>query len=52
MVTETGDKQWCLSRAIEMGEIGEAVPDLLRAGRPHSREIVIPWHHFSASRGQ
>ena len=44
--------QWCRSRLIEVGEIGEAVPGLVRAGRPRSQEVVIPWHHFSPSRGE
>ena len=35
-------EQWCRSRLTEVGEIGEAVPSLVRAGRPRSQEIVIP----------
>ena len=32
------------SRLIEVGEIAEAVPGLVRAGRPRSQEVVIPLH--------
>ena len=35
-------EQWCRSRLIEVGEIGEAMPGLVRAGRPRSQEVVIP----------
>ena len=29
-------------RLIQVGEMAEAVPGLVRAGRPRSREAVIP----------
>ena len=32
---------WRGSRLIQVGEMAEAVPDLMRAGRPRSREAVI-----------
>ena len=35
-------KQWCLSRLIGMREMGEAVPGLVRAGRPRSRVGLLP----------
>ena len=33
---------WRRSRLIQVGEMAEAVPGLVRAGRPRSREAVIP----------
>ena len=33
---------WRRSRLIQVGEMGEAVPGLVRAGRPRSREAIIP----------
>ena len=36
------------SRLIEVGETGEAVPGLVRAGRPRSQEVVIPYPSPSA----
>ena len=42
MVTATMGKQWCLSRLIGMREMGEAVPGLVRAGRPRSRVGLLP----------
>ena len=33
---------WRCSRLIQVGEMGEAVPGLVRAGRPRSREAIIP----------
>ena len=35
-------KPWRRSRLIQVGEMGEAVPGLVRAGRPRSQEAVIP----------
>ena len=32
---------WRRSRLIQVGEMGEAVPGLVRAGRPRSREAFI-----------
>ena len=32
---------WRRSRLIQVGEMGEAVPDLMRAGRPRSQEAII-----------
>ena len=33
---------WRRSRLIQVGEMAEAVPGLVRAGRPRSREAFIP----------
>ena len=33
---------WRRSRLIQVGEMAEAVPGLVRAGRPRSQEAVIP----------
>ena len=33
---------WRRSRLIQVGEMAEAVPGLVRAGRPRSREAIIP----------
>ena len=33
---------WLRSRLIQVGEMAEAVPGLVRAGRPRSQEAVIP----------
>ena len=33
---------WRRSRLIQVGEMAQAVPGLVRAGRPRSREAVIP----------
>ena len=33
---------WRRSRLIQVGEMAEAVPGLVRAGRPRSQEVVIP----------
>ena len=33
---------WRRSRLIQVGEMAETVPGLVRAGRPRSREAVIP----------
>ena len=33
---------WRRSRLIQVGEMAEAVPSFARAGRPRSREAVIP----------
>ena len=35
-------KPWRRSRLIQVGEMAEAVPSLVRAGRPRSQEAVIP----------
>ena len=34
-------RERCRSRLIELGEIGVAVPSLVRAGRPRFQEVVI-----------
>ena len=41
-VSQTEGEQWCRSRLIEVGEMGEALPGLVRAGRPRSQEVGIP----------
>ena len=33
---------WRRSRLIQVGEMAEAVPGLVRAGRPRSQEAIIP----------
>ena len=33
---------WLRSRLIQVGETAEAVPGLVRAGRPRSQEAIIP----------
>ena len=33
---------WRRSGLIQVGEMAEAVPGLVRAGRPRSREAIIP----------
>ena len=33
---------WRRSRLIQVGEMVEAVPGLVRAGRPRSQEAIIP----------
>ena len=33
---------WRRSRLIQVGETAEAVPGLVRAGRPRSQEAIIP----------
>ena len=33
---------WRRSRLIQMGEMAEAVPGFVRAGRPRSQEAIIP----------
>ena len=33
---------WRRSRLIQVGEVAEAVPGLVRAGRPRSQEAIIP----------
>ncbi len=33
---------WRRSRLIQVGEMSEAVPGLVRAGRPRSQEAIIP----------
>ena len=33
---------WRRSRLIQVGELGEAVPGLVRAGRPRSQQAIIP----------
>ena len=33
---------WPRSRLIQVGEMAEAVPGLVRAGRPRSQEAIIP----------
>ena len=33
---------WLRSRLIQVGEMAEAVPGLVRAGRPRSQEAIIP----------
>ena len=33
---------WFHSRSIQVGEMAEAVPGLVRAGRPRSQEAIIP----------
>ena len=33
---------WRRSRLIQVGEMAEAVPGFVRAGRPRSQEAVIP----------
>ena len=43
-ISQAEREQWRRSRLIEVGEIAEAVPGLVRAGRPRSREVVIPLH--------
>ena len=43
-ISQAEGEQWRRSRLIEVGEIGEAVPGLVRAGRPRSQEVVIPRH--------
>ena len=43
-INQAEGKQWRRSRLIEVGEKAEAVPGLVRAGRPRSREVVIPLH--------
>ena len=41
-ISRTEEEQWRPSRLIELGEIAEVVPGLVRAGRPRSQEVVIP----------
>ena len=43
----TEGEPWRRSRLMQVGEMAEAVPGLVRAGRPRSRETVIPWHRHS-----
>ena len=48
----TINRERCRSRLIEVGEIGQAVPSLVRAGRPRSQEVLIRRHRFSPSSGE
>ena len=48
----TINRERCRSRLIEVGEIGQALPSLVRAGRPRSQEVLIRRHRFSRSRGE
>ena len=41
-ISQAEGEKWCRSRLIEVGKIAEAVPGLVRAGRPRSQEVVIP----------
>ena len=41
-ISQAEGEQWRHSRLIEVGETSEAVPGLVRAGRPRSQEVVIP----------
>ena len=41
-ISEAEGEPWRRFRLIEVGELGKAVPGLVRAGRPRSREGVIP----------
>ena len=41
VVGETEAEPWRRSRLIQVGEMAEAVPGLVRAGRPRSREAFI-----------
>ena len=38
----TEGEPWFRSRSIQVGEMAEAVPGLVRAGRQRSREAIIP----------
>ena len=38
----TEGEPWRRSRSIQVGEMAEAVPGFVRAGRPRSREAIIP----------
>ena len=40
-------KPWRHSRLIQVGQMAEAAPGLVRAGRPRSREAFIPWHRHT-----
>ena len=58
-IGQTEGEPWRRSRLIQVGEMAEAVPGLVRAGRPRSQEAIIPSHrhtkgtklqmHFSAA---
>ena len=41
-IGQAEEKPWRRSRLIQVGEMAQAVPGLVRAGRPRSREAVIP----------
>ena len=41
-ISQAEGEQWCRSPLIEVGELGEAVPGLVRAGRPRSQAITPP----------
>ena len=41
-IGQAGGEPWRRSRLIQVGEMAEAVPGLVRAGRPRSQEAVIP----------
>ena len=41
-ISQAEGEQWRRSRLIEVGEITESVPGLVRAGRPRSQEVLIP----------
>ena len=49
-ISQAEGEQWCRSPLIEVGELGEAVPGLVRAGRPRSQAITPPLRGSRRSR--
>ena len=49
-ISQAEGEQWCRSPLIEVGELGEAVPGLVRAGRPRSQVITPPLRESRRSR--
>ena len=41
-IGQAAGEPWLRSRLIQVGEMAEAVPGLVRAGRPRSQEAIIP----------
>ena len=42
IIGQAEGEPWRRSRLIQVGEMAEAVPGLVRAGRPRSQQAVIP----------
>ncbi len=49
-ISQAEGEQWYRSPLIEVGELGEAVPGLVRAGRPRSQAITPPLRGSRRSR--
>ena len=41
-IGQAEEKPWRRSRLIQVGKMAEAVPGLVRAGRPRSQGAIIP----------